>query len=689
MGYTPHVVVIGGGAVGTAIARDLAIRGLDVTLLERDTLASGTTGQSPGVLYSGAQFAAQHPSVARTCLAENRILFETAHHCIDDTGGLVLESPADEGPDLDEIASACNDCGIANTPLSGDELRSAAPTLAEDVDRALRVPDAVLDPFRLTIAMARDAADYRATVRTQAAVTDLLVEDGRIDGVEVTQEPVSAGSDEGVSPGDDDAIDTDEDSSPGDEEPADTDDGSGEPSDAGDTTGGSEDSPAPASPVHPRNPMATDDRPDRPPTPGQVPGMMGDDTPEVRDERTVETIAADYVVNAAGSDAARVASLADLHLPLESSLAPAVVAAGREAETVCTRPVPGSKPDVLAPHGPNTLLAPAPGAMADPSSDDRPVSTRAVDDTLSRLAGPVPSVSEARILRAYPRHRSQVSGNDRPAAHGQGFVAIDHAKHHDCWGMTTVLGGSLTTHRHVAEQVADRICEAFGISRECRTDELPLPGSADEPLPGESADVDPVETYGVSPAVYERTVDRLGSRAAAVLDTDGANPVLCDGRAVTRAEVQAALADETAGDASLADVRIRTTAAMGDCQGGRCGHRLATELHPRHEPATVEAALSKLLEERWDGQVPATWGEQLRAVARHYRFHGTTLNRRHGSLSTPPPLGYDSTVDQPGFPSGTSTLTDEYDLPGDGQRKGDRKAVAASHPTACLAGDRG
>ena len=34
MGYTPHVLVIGGGVIGTGIARDLAIRGLDVTLTE-------------------------------------------------------------------------------------------------------------------------------------------------------------------------------------------------------------------------------------------------------------------------------------------------------------------------------------------------------------------------------------------------------------------------------------------------------------------------------------------------------------------------------------------------------------------------------------------------------------------------------------------------------------------------------
>lgn len=683
MGYTPHVVVIGGGAVGTAIARDLAIRGLDVTLLERDTLASGTTGQSPGVLYSGAQFAAEHPSVARTCLAENRILFETARHCIEDTGGLVLEGADGDGPAIDVIAAACDDCGIANTLLSGEELRSAAPTVSDDIDRALRVPDAVVDPFRLTIATARDAMDYGASVRTQAAVTDLLVENGTVAGVEVTQEPVPGARGEDCGTGRDAGIAGGEDGAPGSH---DADSESGIESDDPDATSENE---RPSSPAYPPNPMAQDDSPDRPPTPGQVPGMTDADRSETRDERTVERIGADYVVNVAGMDADRVASLADLHLPLEASGAPAVVADGRSTEMVCSRPVAGSEPDVLAPHGPNTVLSPGGGTIPDVADGDRPVSTRAVDDTLTRLAGPVPSVSSARVLRAYPRRRQQVSGHDRPAAHGQDFVAIDHAEHHDCWGVMTVLGGSLTTHRHVAERVADRVCTAFGISRECRTDELPLPGSADEPLPGESTAVDPVEAYGVAPDVYERTVARLGNRAAAVLDTDGPNPVICESRSVTRAEIQAALADETADDASLADVRIRTKAAMGDCQGGRCGHRLATELHPDHEPATVDAALSKLLAERWDGQVPATWGEQLRAVARHYRLHAETLNRKHGSFSTPPPLAFDRSIDRPGVPLPTATLADDYDLPGDGQHTSEEESGAVGHAQCCLAGDGG
>ncbi|PWH19665.1 MAG: glycerol-3-phosphate dehydrogenase, partial [Ardenticatenia bacterium] len=39
------VLVIGGGATGVGVARDLAMRGVETTLVERDTLASGTTSR--------------------------------------------------------------------------------------------------------------------------------------------------------------------------------------------------------------------------------------------------------------------------------------------------------------------------------------------------------------------------------------------------------------------------------------------------------------------------------------------------------------------------------------------------------------------------------------------------------------------------------------------------------------------
>ena len=47
----PTVAVVGGGAVGVTAAADLAARGADVTLYERDELGAGSSGRAAGVLY--------------------------------------------------------------------------------------------------------------------------------------------------------------------------------------------------------------------------------------------------------------------------------------------------------------------------------------------------------------------------------------------------------------------------------------------------------------------------------------------------------------------------------------------------------------------------------------------------------------------------------------------------------------
>ncbi len=47
-----EVVVVGSGVVGSAAAYELARRGIDVTLVEREHPAFGASGRNPGFLWS-------------------------------------------------------------------------------------------------------------------------------------------------------------------------------------------------------------------------------------------------------------------------------------------------------------------------------------------------------------------------------------------------------------------------------------------------------------------------------------------------------------------------------------------------------------------------------------------------------------------------------------------------------------
>ena len=48
---TPAVAVVGGGAVGVTVSRDLASWGVDVSLYERDEIGAGASGRAAGVVY--------------------------------------------------------------------------------------------------------------------------------------------------------------------------------------------------------------------------------------------------------------------------------------------------------------------------------------------------------------------------------------------------------------------------------------------------------------------------------------------------------------------------------------------------------------------------------------------------------------------------------------------------------------
>ena len=63
-----QVLVVGGGATGVGVARDAALRGLAVVLVERRDLAEGTTGRFHGLLHSGGRYVVKDPHAARECM---------------------------------------------------------------------------------------------------------------------------------------------------------------------------------------------------------------------------------------------------------------------------------------------------------------------------------------------------------------------------------------------------------------------------------------------------------------------------------------------------------------------------------------------------------------------------------------------------------------------------------------------
>ncbi|WP_323674986.1 FAD-dependent oxidoreductase [Halorubellus sp. PRR65] len=180
MNGSPTVLVVGGGATGTGAARDLANRGVDVALVDRGGLGSGTSGRSHGLLHSGARYAESDPVGAEECIEENRVLREIAGACVRDTGGLFVELAADDPTYFDAKRAACEDVGIPTTVLDADEARERVPGLSADVERAMAVPDGVVYPSRLVAANAAAVEAAGGSVHPHAPLDALAVEDGRV-----------------------------------------------------------------------------------------------------------------------------------------------------------------------------------------------------------------------------------------------------------------------------------------------------------------------------------------------------------------------------------------------------------------------------------------------------------------------------------------------------------------------------
>ncbi len=166
------VIVIGAGITGAGIARDLSLRGIEVTLLERHAPASGATGRCHGLLHSGARYAVTDPKAAAECARENPLLKRIASYYIEDTGGLFLALDEKEAAYGDTLMDACRRASIPVDEVSPEESPNRHAL------RCISTNDAAIDPFLLTLANLYDARRNGAVIRTGTGVR--RIEGGRV-----------------------------------------------------------------------------------------------------------------------------------------------------------------------------------------------------------------------------------------------------------------------------------------------------------------------------------------------------------------------------------------------------------------------------------------------------------------------------------------------------------------------------
>jgi len=171
-----EVLVIGGGATGTGILRDLAMRGFKVVLVEQRDLTHGTTGRYHGLLHSGGRYAVKDPQAARECIAENMILRRVMPQCIEDTGGFFVVTPWDDPAYVPQFLAGCEQAGIPVDDVPIPQMLKEEPHLNPNITHCFRVPDGAADSFLTADLNVVSAHEYGGTCLTYHPVQHLLVD---------------------------------------------------------------------------------------------------------------------------------------------------------------------------------------------------------------------------------------------------------------------------------------------------------------------------------------------------------------------------------------------------------------------------------------------------------------------------------------------------------------------------------
>jgi glycerol-3-phosphate dehydrogenase len=186
------IAIVGGGITGAGIARDAALRGLSVALLEKGDFGSGTSSKSSRMIHGGLRYLRQrHVSLVRESLRERGVLLKIAPHLAHPFPFLlpIYGSGMEERLQL-KVGLTAYDLLAGRYRLerhrmvSRQEVLQEEPALPPDgLQGALRYFDCVVHDARLTLATARSAARQGAAVANYVQATALEREEQRVVGV--------------------------------------------------------------------------------------------------------------------------------------------------------------------------------------------------------------------------------------------------------------------------------------------------------------------------------------------------------------------------------------------------------------------------------------------------------------------------------------------------------------------------
>jgi glycine oxidase len=190
-------IVVGGGIIGLAVARELGRRNMgQVMLIERSGLGSEASHAAAGMLAPQAEANCAdtffdlacasrdlYPAFAGELHEETGIDIE-----LERTGTLYLALTDRDEEEIEHRYNWQTRAGFSVERLSAEETRRLEPCVSAQVRGALRFPlDVQVENRRLMAALSTSAEKYGVRLLTQTHVKSLIKERGRVLGVETSR----------------------------------------------------------------------------------------------------------------------------------------------------------------------------------------------------------------------------------------------------------------------------------------------------------------------------------------------------------------------------------------------------------------------------------------------------------------------------------------------------------------------
>lgn len=185
------LAIVGGGITGCGLARDAALRGLRVALVEKEDFAFGTSGRSSKIVHGGVRYL-QYGQVflVRESARERTVLRRIAPHLVHP---LPFMYPVFGGDSLWKIRAglrlfdflAGSSREERSRSFTAEQVRERLPGLRDPLKGGVSYLEYITDDARLTLENALSAAEHGAIVANHAQVVDFVEERGRIQGVRI------------------------------------------------------------------------------------------------------------------------------------------------------------------------------------------------------------------------------------------------------------------------------------------------------------------------------------------------------------------------------------------------------------------------------------------------------------------------------------------------------------------------